>query len=187
MLALEAFVARLTTADLLALLLGVVLLFLGRRLYWLALGGAGFFVGLQLAERLLDLRDTGFELGLAFLGGIVGAVLAVAVQKLAVGLAGMFLGGFGGYHLVLWLEAALAWHAGPWLWILAAAGAVVGVVFASAVFEVALIALSALVGAALVASRLPLPYPEVGWLFLGLLLLGTIVQAWGEGKRRRRD
>jgi len=54
--ALEAFVARLTTADLLALLLGAVLLFLGRRLYWLALGGAGFFVGLQLAERLLDLR-----------------------------------------------------------------------------------------------------------------------------------
>lgn len=178
-------IGRLTATDLSAIALGIALLAFGRRLYWLALGGVGFFAGLWLAARFLQL-PSGLELGLGFLAGILCAVLAIAVQKLAVSIAGFILGGASALGLAAWLDPAGRLEPNLWLAIAAVVGALLGAVFASALFEAALIAFSAVVGAFLVSSRSHLDPPYETWTFFILLLAGAVVQARRAGARARR-
>src|SRR5688572_12852501 len=103
--------------NLLYLLFGLALLVAGRRLYWLFVAAVGFGIGTVLPqaffrpEGLAGATD-GREWGLliALLGGIVGALLAIFFQKLAVALAGAAAGGFAGWVLFEAIGiASLAW------------------------------------------------------------------------------
>jgi len=170
-------------ADYLAIALGIALLIFGRKLYWLALGGLGFFGGLWLAHRFLDLGSTGLELGIAFLLGIVGAVVAVTAQKIAIAVGGFLIGGWA----VLWLAHPYYPELGGWLWLLAIVGAALGVVFAAILFEAALIVLSSLVGAGLISHASQLGRPRETWLFIILLGIGVMVQSSRRRKVRRRE
>ncbi len=174
--------ASYTATDLLAIGVGIALLTFGRRLYWLALGGVGFFLGLWLASQVLDLRVTGLALGIGFLVGILGACLAVAVQKLAVGLGGFFIGGALAYWLASWLALSLSWQPGFLPAAAAILGAILGTVFAAVLFESSLLALTCLLGALLVVHASHVSAPQEGWLFLILLCTGAVVQS----RRRRR-
>jgi hypothetical protein len=176
-----------TTTDLLAMGLGLLLVFAGRRLYWLALGGVGFYIGLALAARLFPGNTNGMELGLAFLLAIAGAVLAILAQRMAVGLGGFLLGGVGGLWLASFLAPILNIQHEMWVWLFAALGAVIGVSVAAALFDAALVLISALAGAALIASRSHLVSPQDHWLFLVLAALGLIAQSTGGTKERDRD
>jgi len=184
---LQDFLSHYTTTDLLATGLGLLLLFRGRKIYWLALGGAGFFLGLWMAARLLPNTTTGLELGLAFLLGIGGAFLAVLAQRMAVNLGGFVLGGAAGLWLAHLLSPTLQFSHEIIVWILAAVGAVAGVYLASALFEVALVTLTTFIGAALIASRSPLAPPEDSWLLLVLALVGLLAQSSGGSSRTRND
>lgn len=178
--------SQFSTTDFLAFGLGLLLLFRGRKLYWLALGGAGFFLGLWVAGQLFPNTTTGFELGLAFLLGIGGAFLAVLAQRMAVNISGFVLGGAGGLWLAYLLAPILQFPHEIWVWIVAAIGAVAGVYLASALFDVALTVLTALLGAALIASRSQLVAPQDSWLFLVLALVGLVAQSSGGSSRRQR-
>lgn len=180
---LDAIFASYTATHLFALALGIALLTFGRKLYWLALGGVGFFIGLWLASQLLD--ATGLGLGIGFLIGILGAWLAVAAQRLAVSLAGFFIGGALGYWTSLWLAGPMQWQPGPWLWIVALLGAVAGTFLAAVLFQASLIALTALFGALLIARASLVGPPHESWLFLILLCVGLIAQSGGPRRRRR--
>ncbi len=177
------FLTHLTATDLLAIGVGVALLTAGRKLYWLALGAAGFFIGLGLAGHLPELGSTGLELGLGFLIGVLGAYLAVAAQRLAVGLGGFLIGGALAWWTASWLAVALGWQPGPWLGAAAILGAILGTLAAAVLFEASLLALTSLCGALLIARASHAGTPHEGWLFLILLCLGVIVQS---GVRRRR-
>ncbi len=176
---------RMTATDLLAIGLGIALLAMGRRLYWLALGGVGFFAGLWLAGRFLHLPSSGLELGLGFLLAVLCAGLAIAAQKLAIGVAGFLFGGASALWLASWIDPGARLQPTLWLALAAAAGAVLGYIFASGLFEAALIAFSSVVGAYLVSSRSHLGPPYETWMFLILLLAGAIVQARRAGERER--
>jgi hypothetical protein len=81
--------------DLLVLLAGIALLLAGRRLFWLFVGVVGFFAGLRFALQVLGPRaDLRWIVALA--AGLLGIVLAIALQRLAVALAGFFVGGYVG-------------------------------------------------------------------------------------------
>ena len=175
-----------TATDLFALGVGVALLAFGRRLYWLALGGVGFFCGLWLAGRFLPQSSSGLELGLGFLAGVLGAALAIFAQKLAIGIAGFVLGGATALWLTHWLDPGGRLEPSLWLALAALVGALFGWAFASALFEAALIAFSSVVGAFLVASGSHLGPPYETWLFFILLLAGAVVQARKAGSRARR-
>ena len=177
---------HLTTTDFLAIGLGLLLVFAGRRLYWLALGGVGFLIGLTLATHLFPGTTTGVELGLAFLLAIAGAVLAILAQRMAVGLGGFLLGGVGGLWLASFLAPFLNIQHEMWVWLFAAIGAVLGISVAAALFDAALVLLSALAGAALIATRSQLEAPQDHWLFLVMAALGLIAQSTG-GKKKDRD
>ncbi len=169
--------ANYTTTDLLALAVGVALLTYGRKLYWLALAAVGFSLGLWLAGGISDLGSTGLELGISFLIGVLGAVLAVVAQRMAIALGGLFIGGALAYWSAAWLAVPLQWYPGPWLWIAAILGAIFGALCAAVLFEASLLALTSLAGALLIVKASHAGPPHESWLFLILLCIGVIAQS----------
>ena len=157
---------------------GGVLLVFGRRLYWLVLGALGFWPGLLIANEGLNLSYE-LELGAAFLAGIVGAVAAIVAQKLAVRLGGFVIGAVAAYLLAQPWAADLAYQ----IWWVALLGGVVGLFFAAALFDAALIVFSSIVGAALIADALPLVKVHQTWTFLGLAALGIVIQTRERSKK----
>lgn len=173
-----------TATHLFAIVLGVVLLVRGRKLYWLALGGVGFFLGLWLASHFLDLQTGGLGLGIGFLVGVLGAYLTTAAQRFAVALGGFAIGGALAYRATVWLAPSLDLQPGPWWLLVALLGAMVGSFFAAMLFEASLVALTALLGALLIARASLLGPPHESWLFLILLFVGMLAQSGGREKRR---
>lgn len=177
------------------IIVGGLLLVFGRRLFWVALGVAGFVIGWQLGTELSGMPGAhvagarlGVEgaetlrLGFAVVFGLVGIVLAFAAQRIAVLLAGIALGGLG----VLWLLEPFAADLGGWIWAFAAIGAVAGVVLVGVLFSLALVIVSSWIGAGLVTEGLGPVDAHRLWLFAGLLVVGLLVQGLGGGPRRRR-
>src|SRR3990172_9251027 len=74
-------------------LIGVGLLFFGRRAFWLFVAAAGFLAGLSLANSLLEGPEwVGLVVGLDI--GLLAALVAVAVQRIAIGFSGFLVGGY---------------------------------------------------------------------------------------------
>src|SRR4029079_7071421 len=73
-------------------LIGVVVLFFGRKLFWLCVAAVGFAAGVELAPHLVSQPSPLLALTFALVLGFLGALLAMFLQKLAVAMVG-FLGG----------------------------------------------------------------------------------------------
>jgi hypothetical protein len=132
----------------LMVLLGIVLLIVGRRLFWLTVGVLGFLTGLVLVVTFLEVQSVWLTLIVALIAGIAGAVIAVLLQKVAMMVAGFLMGGY----LLVWLVHLFELNVDLWIWLVYVIGGIIGSLLALALFEVALIALSALVGAAMIVQ-----------------------------------
>ena len=73
-------------------LVGVGLLAFGRKLFWLFVAGVGFAAGLALTAALFKTSPAWEVLLIAFGAGLAGALLAVFLQRIAMGVGG-FIGG----------------------------------------------------------------------------------------------
>jgi len=169
---------------------GVLLLLFGRRLYWLFVAGIGFLTGLALAPDLLPGQPEWLILLAALVAAIVGAVIAFVAQKITIGLIGFVAG--GGIGLLLLRRMGLVGEGTGWVAYLIAG--VVGLVLILVLFDWALILLSSLAGANLivtgVSTRLHLPQGAWFLAYLALVLVGVIVQAgfsrdWSHVRRGR--
>jgi hypothetical protein len=165
-------------------LVGILLLVLGRQLFWLFVGGIGFVAAIDLVSRWASAWPVWLTLIVALAAGVVGALLAVFLQEFAVGVAGFLAGGY----VVLALLRLLNLQTPGISWLLALVGAIIGLVFALAVFEWALILLSSLSGAAMIAQTLSaqilsLNRPLTLLVFIVALVFGIVIQAksMGEG------
>jgi hypothetical protein len=159
--------------EYLPILLGLAILFFGRRLFWLFVAGVGFLVGVTLAPYLPgDLSATGSTV-VGLICGIIGAVLAFFAQKIAIAAAGFLA---GGYAAMTFLSRTGVVE-GEADWILFLAGGILGALLLQFVFEWSLIALTAIVGAIIVVQPLPLGSVLSTVLILVLAILGFIVQA----------
>ena len=148
---------------------GVAALLLGRRLFWLFVAVVGFTGGFTVAQAIFIDQPQWIIWALGLAAGIVGLVLAVFIQKLAVG-----LGGFAaGAYVALRLASIGSYELHPaWVLLAGVAGAVLLYIF----FDWALVVLSSGAGAALVIEGIPkLPVPDLGlfWILAGL---GIVVQ-----------
>ncbi len=74
-------------------LIGVVVLFFGRKLFWLCVAALGFAAGVELAPHLLHEPTPLLQLTIALVLGFLGALLATLLQKLAIGVVGFAAGG----------------------------------------------------------------------------------------------
>ncbi|MDX2081664.1 MAG: hypothetical protein SFU53_12850 [Terrimicrobiaceae bacterium] len=152
-------------------LVGLVLVLFGRRLFWLFVAVAGFLLGADAAGRWVSGEATWLVWAAALLAGIVGALLAVFLQKAAVVIAG---GLAGAWVALEWAQTAGL--AEPIPWIAAVALGLISAALAYFVFEWALILLSALVGVSLAVGPLPLEAVWKGAVATLLFIVGVVVQ-----------
>lgn len=153
------------------IILGLILLVFGRKLFWLFVAIAGFLVGAEFAALTLPHQPQWIMLLIAVGAGFLGALLAVIAQRLAFGIAGFY----GGSYLALMV--AQSFGAGSYSMVLFILGGVVGAVFAVLIMDWAIIALSCLVGAGAIVDALALGPGISTVVFLVLVIIGALVQA----------
>jgi uncharacterized membrane protein YeaQ/YmgE (transglycosylase-associated protein family) len=157
--------------SLLYILVGIVLLLLGRKLFWLFVGIAGFLFGMEWAPRLLGHETGTTALVLAIAAGIVGAVVAILAQKLAIGFAGFLMGGYVGQEF--FRSVSTRDHLD---WLAYFIGGILGAVLLLVIFDWALIILSSFAGAMLIVDALDAEQPAATWILVVLFVVGLVVQ-----------
>ncbi len=152
--------------------IGALLLLFGRQAFWLFVGAAGFVAGVAAARAFLGPQPDWVVLVIGLVAGLGGAVLAVVLERVAVGIGGFLIGGY----LLATLVLALGWMGGGMVMLAWLVGGVIGAVVVSLLLDPALIVLSALAGAALVTESLGASAAAAPWVFVAALALGLVVQ-----------
>jgi len=156
-----------------SILIGVVVLFFGRKLFWLCVAAIGFAAGVELAPHLVQDPSALLSLTIALLLGIIGALLALFLQKIAIAVFGFFAGGkLGGA-----IAAAFFVHYAQYSAVIFVVGGLIGALLLLTLFDLALIVISSLIGAHLIQSAIVLPPAGSTIVFLGLAVIGMLVQA----------
>jgi hypothetical protein len=138
-------------------LIGVVILFFGRKLFWLCVAAVGFAAGVEIAPHLVHEPSP----LLAFLQKIAIAVLGfLAGGKLAGSIAAAFFVQYAQYSTIIFVV-----------------GGIIGAILLLVLFDWALIVVSSLIGAHLIQSTIVLPPSGSTIVFIGLTILGIVVQA----------
>ena len=156
-----------------SVLIGVVVLFFGRKLFWLCVAAIGFAAGVELAPRLVQEPSVLVSLTIALLLGIIGALLALFLQKIAIAVLGFLAGG----KLAGAIAAAFFVHYAQHSAIIFVIGGIIGAILLLALFDWALIVVSSLIGAHLIQSAIVLPASGSTIVFIGLAVIGILVQA----------
>ena len=151
---------------------GFLLLFLGRKSIWMFVAIVGFLLGVKYAPQLLPDQSQSVILTVSLIAGLLGALLAVLLQKFAVGLTGMVAGGYVAYYFLQMNSTSI----GQSQWILIAVGALIGAVLAGSLFDWAMILVTSVTGAVLIDQALNVSSPYSYIVIIGLVLLGIIVQ-----------
>lgn len=157
--------------SIVSIILGGALLMAGRKLFWLFVGAAGFVAGLQLATQFWQ----GPELLAIVVGLVVGvifALLAIFLQGAAIGVAGFLAGGY----ILTALVSMIGLDQGAFSWIVYVIGGIIGLLLVIFLFDWALITLSSLAGASLIAQALAIPGGIASLVFLGLVIVGVVIQ-----------
>jgi hypothetical protein len=151
--------------------LGGTLLVLGRKLFWLFVAAIGFVIGIQVATRFFH----GSELITIVAGlvlGIIFALLAIFVESLAIGIAGVL----GGGYVLLSIAALFGLDRGAATWIAFILGGIIGVALIAFLFDWALISISSLAGASMIVGGLHFGASIGSVVFLVLLIAGVLIQ-----------
>ena len=155
------------------ILIGLILLFAGRRLFWLFVACVGFASGYHYAQQIWVIHSPALVLVLSVAVGALGAIIAIFFQKAAILVAGFAAGGY----VVLSLFDQFAGLPSQMVWLPYIIGGVVGAVVLFLVFDWALIFLSTLTGATLIVQMAAFnPWFEI-LLFLALVIAGMAFQA----------
>lgn len=154
-------------------LVGIALLLFGRRLFWLFVAALGFAIGLQLAPYLSQHPPVWLSLVLSLGLGLLGAILALLLQKLAIGIAGFLVGG----RVAVAIAAGLIVNHSHYSAITFVIGGIVGALLLLALFDWALIIFSSIEGARLIADSVHLPSTGTTILVVVLAIFGIVVQA----------
>ena len=162
-----------SSATIVGVLLGVVILFFGRKLFWLCVAAVGFAVGVEIAPLLVNEPSSLLALVIALVFGVLGVLLALFLQKIAIAVLGFLAGG----KLGTAIAAAFFVHYAQYSTIIFIVGGIIGAILLLALFGWALIVVSSFIGAYLIESAIVLPPTGSTLVFIGLAILGMFVQA----------
>jgi hypothetical protein len=146
--------------EVLLMVLAVGLLFLGRKLFWLFVGGLGMVAGFDIATRMLHIQPFWLSLVISLLMGLAGLVIAMEMDRAALTAVGFLAGGMSAVGLLRVLQM----DGGRVTWIAFGIGAVLGILLIAILFDWAIILLSALYGASLIGNLSP--FASTGTLIL---------------------
>ncbi|CAN5510571.1 hypothetical protein BH18VER1_BH18VER1_02830 [soil metagenome] len=159
---------------------GLVVLLFGRKLFWVCVAAVGFAAGVELAPHLMSQPPPLLQLSAALVLGFIGALLALFLQKLAVGVVGFVIGG----RLAVGVAATFFTQPVVYSWLPFIIGGIVGAILLVSLFSWALVLVSSLVGAHLIVQAIVLPQTGATIMFVGLAAIGVIAQT--AMLRRRR-
>ena len=151
---------------------GLLLLLLGRKLFWLFVAITGFLIGMMYVPELFPGQPEEVILTISLITGLIGALLSVLLQKLAVGLSGLIAGGYITYYLLQIITV----NVGDYQWIAILAGALLGAVLAGSMYDWALILITSASGAVVIAQHVPVSNPFNAVILVGLIIFGIIFQ-----------
>ena len=160
--------------EIVNLVLGIVLLTTGKKLYWLFVAIVGFLVGYAVTTQYLhvQLNPPWLIYIIAVGAGVIGAILATFLQHLAIALVGFIVGGYGAIHLVGLL--GITNQVGNLMAFVI--GGIIGLLLVASVFNWALYLLSSWAGATLVTQAIGLQGVIGTVIFFALFVLGMIIQ-----------
>ncbi|MEY2563902.1 MAG: hypothetical protein QOH88_2095 [Verrucomicrobiota bacterium] len=160
------------SVPMIGIIVGAAILLFGRKLFWLFVAALGFAVGIEVAAYFM--RDPPIWTTLLIAGGlgILGALLAIMLQKFAIAIAGFVAGG----RLASALLAAFFVDYSHYRGIIFVIGGIVGALLLLALFDWVLILLSSVEGAHLIRNGIVLPQTGAVVLFVALVLIGVVVQ-----------
>jgi hypothetical protein len=156
---------------LLILFLGLVILLFGRKIFWLFIGIVGFLAGIEITDFILAGRPGWEILLVALVFGVIGALLAVFVERVAFALAGFYAGAYISLILSAPFEA-FGSHA-----LILIAGGVIGAIASILLMDWAIIGLSCLIGAGTIVNQLPIDQTIRAIVFVVLVIVGASAQA----------
>jgi Domain of unknown function (DUF4203) len=157
--------------EFLYIILGLILLLFGRKLFWVSVGIAGFLVGMRFASLILVDQPPWLLLAVALGAGLLGALIAVLTQRVAFALAGFY----GGSYLAL--IGAQSFGAGGNNIVFFVIGGVVGAVCAALIMDWAIIVISCLAGAGAIVEPLGLGPTMRLIVFLAFVITGASFQS----------
>ena len=160
------------SVPIIGVIIGTAILLFGRKLFWLFVAALGFAVGLEIAAYFMREPPVWMTLVIALGLGVLGAVLAIMLQKLAIAVAGFVAGG----RLASALLAAFFVDYTHYRGITFVIGGILGALLLLALFDWVLILLSSAEGAHLIAKGIVLPPTGAVILLCALFLIGVIVQ-----------
>jgi hypothetical protein len=158
--------------TLVRILLSILLLTTGRKLYWLFVGIIGFVAGLGLATLLFTSESEIALLAIALVAGVFGAISATFLQRVAVSIAGFIAGGYITAHVISLFGVA----SGIPIWIPFLIGGCISAMLVAVLFDPALILLSSLTGASLLTNTLDVNQWVSLAIFFIALATGIAVQ-----------
>ena len=155
------------------LVIGVIILTSGRKLFWLFTACMGFIIGFEYGGNITGIQNQLGILLVAFFTGVAGALLAIFFQGVAVCTAGFLVGGFAGINflqLTGYFSHQYFWHS----FIL---GGIIGLILMIMIFDYALIFFSSIAGAFMIVHAIYLVPPVKTLVFLVLAMAGAVFQA----------
>ncbi len=157
----------------LSVLLGIAMLVMGRKLFWLFVGAVGFIAGISLANQFISGESQLVIVVIALALGVLGALLALFLGRLVVGFAGFVAGGYA----LMTLAKLIGLNIGFPFWAIFLIGGVVGAILVAVIFDWALIILSSLTGANLLVTAMGVSGAVAVLIFVVLLAIGIGIQA----------
>lgn len=158
--------------QLILIVLGFVSLVGGSQLSWMFVGTVGFLLGIALAN-FLQLNNNEWQiLTIASAAGMVGVFLSYYLRRILVLLAGFLAGGF----ISVTLPQVLGWKSYLEDWqafiVVSAACALIILLW----YNLALILVSAVLGATLIVQNLTIPTVGNEAMFVVLIIFGLTAQ-----------
>ncbi|MCJ7601616.1 MAG: DUF4203 domain-containing protein [Desulfobulbaceae bacterium] len=152
------------------ILLGIILLLFGRKLFWVFVAVAGFIVGIEFAAMFLADKPQWVLLLVGFATGSLGAIVAIFAQRFAFALAGFYAGTF------LTLLLVQPFISSEVILIFLLAGGLIGAGLSFWILDPALIILSCLIGAGAIVKALGTGQMPSAVIFVLLVAVGIFTQ-----------
>src|SRR5207247_2461821 len=144
------------SAAIVGALIGDVVLFVERKMFWLCVAAVGFAGGVEIAPHLVHEPSPLLALAIALVLGLIGALLALFLQKVAIAVLGFLAGG----KLAGAIAAAFLIHYGEHSTIVFLAGGIIGAILLLFLFDWALIVVSSLIGSHLIVYQGAIVLPQ---------------------------
>ncbi len=149
------------------IIVGVMLLLFGRKLFWLFLGLAGFLVGMEITPLFFGDQPHWIQLSIALGMGCLGAILAILAQRIAFACGGFF----AGMYLALGVGHFFALADTNTMLFIAIGGGITGAIIATLIMDTAITILVCLVGTGAIVGELHLG--QAINILIFLILTGT--------------